>query len=218
MKQVVKYTGFLICFCLNFACQQKSRAPQLPVSVTVKAPKKTREYDLTNAKSILHNGDIVLRTGRDVISGMFAQLNKSDRTFSHCGLAFQENGEWVVYHAIGGEDNPDQKVKRDKLETFTSSKNNLGFGICRYTLDNAQLLALKQTTDSIYKAGTPFDMQFSLQSDDRLYCAELIYKTFHKALKTTNFFETTQHRGFEYVSTDNLFVNNNARILCHIVY
>jgi len=169
-------------------------------------------------KSILQNGDIILRTGNDVISSLFAQLNKSDKTYSHCGIAMKEDNVWYVYHSIGGEDNPDAKLRKDLFEKFIRSDHNLGYGVCRYPITQIQEQKLEETVHNLYNSKVPFDMKFDLHSDDRLYCAEMVYKAFNIAFDTTKFFTTTVHKGFEYVSTDNIFVNNKASILCHIVY
>jgi hypothetical protein len=61
-------------------------------------------------------------------------------------------------------------------------------------------------------------MKFDLNSDDRLYCAEMVYKAFSRTFETDTFFETTNHKGFKYVSTDNIFINKDAQLLCHMVY
>ncbi len=180
--------------------------------------KKAKAIVYNQAKSILQNGDIVLRTGNDVISSLFAQLNKSDKTYSHCGIALNENNTWYVYHSIGGEDNPDEKLRKDLFEKFVSYEHNIGFGICRYPISKNDQKNIETTLIDFHAKEVPFDMKFDLQSDNRLYCAEMIYKVFNKALDTSHFFQTTIHKGFEYVSTDNLFVNNKAEILCHIVY
>ena len=180
--------------------------------------KSINKIDISICTNQLQNGDIVLRTGNDVISGMFALLNRQNKTYSHCGIAFKEDSIWVVYHSIGGEDNPDQKMKRESLRQFISPFNNLGFGICHYELSNEQVNSLQKNVQTYYDQQVPFDMKFDLKSDDRLYCAEMIYKAFNKALGKQAFFTSTVHQGFEYVSTDNIFVNNKAQILCQIVY
>jgi hypothetical protein len=173
---------------------------------------------IQETKSQLQDGDIILRTGNDVISSLFAQLNQTDKTFSHCGIAFCEEGKWMVYHSIGGEDNPDEKLRKDPFEKFIGSDHNLGYAVCRYPLTGKQSEKLQVTISDFFIRQVPFDMKFDLHSDDRLYCAEMVYKAFNKALDTSNFFKTTVHKGFEYVSTDNIFINNKALILCHIVY
>ena len=166
----------------------------------------------------LHNGDIVLRSGRDLISNLFAQLNQTDKTFSHCGIVFLESNGWVVYHSIGGEDNPNEKLRRDSFRNFVSPLHNSGYAVCRYSLDSLQCCRLKNVVDSMYRKQVPFDMNFDLKSDDRLYCAEMVYKAFNKACSCDSCFKTSMHKGFEYISTDNILLNNKSRILCHIVY
>ena len=180
--------------------------------------KRLSTKGIDEVKRMLHDGDIVLRTGNDVISSLFAQLNKTNKTYSHCGIAFSENGQWFVYHSIGGEDNPDEKLRKDPFEKFVASNHNTGYAVCRYPMSSIESEKLLLTVTDFYDLHIPFDMQFDLKSDDRIYGAEMVYKEFNIALDTSGFFTTTIHRGFEYVSTDNIFVNNNARILCRIVY
>lgn len=171
-----------------------------------------------STQQFLQNGCVVLRRGNDVISSMFAQFNRSDKTFSHCGIAFREKGQWYVYHSIGGEDNPDEKLRRDTYERFISPEKNFAFGICSFGLDTLQQQSLRQVVQDFYSRHIPFDMEFDLNSDDRLYCAEMVYKSFHRALATDSFFKPTPHGRFIFVSTDNLFVNNHAQMLCRVTY
>ena len=207
---------FLLLLTVVGCKQTEENTATSTVSQAIK--KYVSKKGIAESKQLLHDGDIVLRTGNDVISGLFAQLNKRDKTYSHCGIAFIEHGQWVVYHSIGGEDNPDEKLRRDAFDKFVSSEHNVGYAICRYPLTSKQTQSLMNTVISFYTNRIPFDMKFDLHTDDRLYCAEMIYKAFNKSLDTSHFFTTTIHKGFEYVSTDNIFGNNNAKILCHIVY
>ena len=182
--------------------------------------KKTNHYnkEVDSCKQFLENGTIVLRTGNDAISCMFAQLNNTDKTFSHCGIAFEENNKWYVFHSIGGEDNPDEKLRKETFESFVGESHNRGFGICKYSLTKEKQKKLNTIVSDWYQKQVPFDMKFDLNSDDRLYCAEMVYKAFSRNFETDTFFETTNHKGFKYVSTDNIFINKDAQLLCHLVY
>lgn len=171
-----------------------------------------------SSKSFLYPGCIVLRRGNDVISSMFAQLNKRDASFSHCGIAFLEQNQWMVYHSIGGEDNPDEKLRREPFENFVGHDHNFGFGICAYPLKETEVERLHQLMKNWHGQGIPFDMKFDLSTDDRLYCAEMLYKAFNQATNRDDCFETTLHQGFRYVSTDNLFTNKGSKMLCRINY
>ncbi|MBK7690628.1 MAG: hypothetical protein IPJ31_05760 [Bacteroidetes bacterium] len=166
----------------------------------------------------LSDGCLVLRKGNDVISDIFSKLNRSDPSFSHCGIAFFEQQQWVVYHSIGGEDNPNQKLRRDSFEKFVIPSDNTGFGICNLQLKKPEIEKLHTIVDSLFQKEIPFDMQFDLKSDDRLYCAEMVYKAIQQAVANDSLFTLTVHKGFSFVSTDNLFVNKQAQILCRINY
>lgn len=195
-------------------------APQLPAECVGHQAQQNVALPagLPSTPPRLADGDLVLRTGNDVISELFAQLNQHNKTFSHCGILMKEDGHWMVYHAIGGEENPDEHMRRDPLEKFISRNHNLGYAVCRYPFNDEQVSSLHQIVDSMYTAGTRFDMQFNLGSDDRLYCAEMVYKAFNKTLHTPSFCQTSIHRGFQYISTDNLFLQAKMKMLCHVVY
>ncbi len=61
---------------------------------------------------------MVLRTGNDFTSESLRQLSFTDKTYSHCGIASIENDSIFIYHALGGEWNPDEKLRRDPIELF----------------------------------------------------------------------------------------------------
>lgn len=173
---------------------------------------------IDSSRAFLSNACIVLRRGNDVISDMFSQFNRTDKTYSHCGIAFSEGDRWYVYHSIGGEDNPDAVLRKEAFESFVRRECNHGFGITKVNVSKVEATAIQNVVTDFYTKHTPFDMQFDLQTDERLYCAEMIYKAFHKGLKRNDFFPTTKNGRFEFVSTDNIFVNNNVSLLCRVSY
>jgi hypothetical protein len=166
----------------------------------------------------LRNGDLVLRTGSDVTSYIFSQMNLTDKTYSHCGIVLIENGYPFIYHCIGGEDNPDQKLRRDSASFWFSPANNLGFAIGRYELDGTQLTDLTHLVKEWYKKKVRFDMSFDLQSDDRFYCAEFVYKVMNAAVKDPAFITPVRLFGYRYVGIDNLFINGRTTLICQVKY
>src|SRR5438046_1469374 len=61
-------------------------------------------------QKMVKQGDLIMRTGRDFTSETMRQLSAKDKTYSHCGIASVEHDSIFVYHSIGGEWNPDQKL------------------------------------------------------------------------------------------------------------
>ena len=182
----------------------------------VSKPENFRYVD--SGVTILRNGDLVLRTGADVISYMLCQLNQENKTYSHCGLVMIENDYPFVYHSIGGEDNPDEKIRRDSAKNFFSPVHNRGFGIARFDADSIHVNNLRQVVQRLYKEGHKFDLDFDLGTNDRLYCAEFVYKAVDEAMNDTSYIRPITRKGFTFVGIDNLFCNSHTHVVCQIEY
>lgn len=167
---------------------------------------------------ILHTGDLVLRTGIDASSYILSRMNLRDKTYSHCGLVVVEHGYPFVYHSIGGEDNPDACLRRDSASFFFSPRNNFGFGIARYDMNAVQVDSMKSVVYRFYKEKKKFDLDFDLKTDDKLYCAEFVYKALNIATKDTAYIKAISFIGHSYVGVDNLFMNPHAHMICRVKF
>ena len=61
-------------------------------------------------------------------------------------------------------------------------------------------------------------MKFDLGTDDKLYCAEFLYKAINKTMYDTGYIKPTSVSGMRFVGTDNLFLNKHARMIWRAVY
>jgi hypothetical protein len=171
-----------------------------------------------SALRLLKSGDLALRTGADVTSYMLRQMNLKDKAYSHCGIVMVEDGYPFVYHCIGGEDNPDSRLRRDSAALFFSPVSNERLGIARLDLRPAQVRQLQQIVRRYYAAAPPFDMDFDLATDDRLYCAEFVYKAIREAARDTAYFGTTRVLDRHYVGVDDLTNRRHAALMCDVRY
>ncbi|MDQ6756725.1 MAG: hypothetical protein M3004_07295 [Bacteroidota bacterium] len=170
--------------------------------------KNKNAFDLIEiTKPLIQHGDLILRTGNDFTSESLRQLSSTDKTYSHCGIASIENDSVFVYHSLGGEWNPDEKLRRDPLELFCNPIENRGFGIFTFNFNIQQKHGLDSVIRSWYNKGLMFDMDFNLKTDDRMYCAEFVSKAIETATKKQINFSTTTINKFEFVAVDNLFLN-----------
>jgi len=122
-------------------------------------------------------------------------------------------GILFVYHSIGGEDNPDERLRRDSAVFFFSPKHNSAIAVMRYDYDQAHINKLRQVVATYYKERPKFDMQFDLKTDDKLYCAEFIYKAVNKVMQDTAYIKTTSFLGHTFVAVDNIYINPHARFI-----
>jgi hypothetical protein len=169
-------------------------------------------------KNIIHSGDIITRTGADFTSESLRSLNQRDQTYSHCGIANIENDSIFVYHALGGDFNPDQKILRQPLTVFAQPQDNRGIGIFRFSLSSIQLAGVIATAKRLFAEGRMFDMQFDLDTDDHLYCAEFVYKSLIWGTGNKLQFALSHIKGFTFIGVDDLFLNPLCVQQARIVY
>ena len=173
---------------------------------------------IDKAKGMLRTGDLVFRTGNDLTSFFFKQLNVKDNTYSHCGIASVEDSGVFIYHVLGGEFNPGEQILHEPLNVFISPRENDGFGIFRYPLSASEGNRVIYTARQIQKAGVRFDMDFDLATNHKMYCAEFVHKTLRWATGERIVTDST-NAGFKTgITTDNLFGNAQCRELGRFVY
>ncbi|MEO9013441.1 MAG: YiiX/YebB-like N1pC/P60 family cysteine hydrolase [Ginsengibacter sp.] len=171
-------------------------------------------FDVTKS---VQSGDLILRTGKDFTSDVMRRVSKTDTTYSHCGIAVWENDSLFVYHALGGEWNPDEKIRRDPFALFCNPFENRGIGIYRFDLGNSTKLKFIKEAQR-YAATVLFDNHFDLSSDDRMYCAEYVYKCLEKATGDSSLIPTSSFKQIKYVAIDNLFINQIAKEVKRVKY
>ena len=184
----------------------QSRASQL----TLQRNDIWNKHLVDTAISLLKTGDLVLRMGLGADSYMFAQMNRKNKSYSHSGIVILEHGYPFVYHSIGGEDNPDERLRRDSASFFFSPRHNTSLGIVQYNFAPQQIKELTRTVDSIYKLRPRFDMKFDLATNDQLYCTEFVYKAVNLATADGTYIRPTTFLGKTFIGTDDLFINRHA--------
>ncbi len=203
-----------VCILILFtgSCQRPtpalSRGPDLPYDDSL----------IRHARSLLRDGDLVLRTGNDFISQSLRLFSLRDRTYSHGGLVRIRGGKLLVYHAIGGEDNPAETLRRDPLGYFWDPGHNLGIAVYRYDLNPGGIRKLDSMEQFFYSRKVKFDLKFDLKTDDSLYCTEFIYKSLLRATGDSSYIPLTHWAGMTYVATDNLFLNPHAKLVYRISF
>lgn len=173
---------------------------------------------IDSAIRLLQPGDVVLRTGADATSVMLRQVNMRDKTYSHCGIVLIEDGYPFVYHSIGGEDNPDERLRRDSAVIFFSPVFNERLGIIRLPLNSRQINSLGRIVRGYFRAGVPFDMDFDLSTRDRFYCSEFVCRSIEQCIGDTAFFNRSQLLDKTFIGIDDLTDPCHAKLICNVGY
>ncbi len=212
---------YLISFVL-YACNNSTNYNKLVISKedSLKEIKRIEQafVKIDSVKTLVATGDLVVRTGNDFTSESLRSLNQRDKTYSHCGIASIENDSLFIYHALGGEWNPDQKIRRDIFSTFADPNSNRGIGIYRYPFTAGEIKTLMITVKQLYRMGIMFDMKFDLESNDRMYCAEFVYKAYRAGTNGKLAFNISRIDSFSFVGVDDLFLLPQCALQKKILY
>jgi hypothetical protein len=163
---------------------------------------------LPDAESTIQSGDLITRMGMDITSVLLSKLNTRDTSFSHCGIAMVENDTVFIYHNMGGEFNPNQKMLREPLYQFANPENSKAIGIFRPQITPEQIKILSRDIVEKYTAGLMFDMDFDLSTDERQYCAEMVAKCFGEAFQNKNWVTISETENMKYITVESLYLND----------
>jgi hypothetical protein len=124
--------------------------------------------------SELKDGDIVFQISESG-QGKAVQLATHSK-YTHCGIVFRENNQYMVYEAV-------QPVKKTPMkEWITHGEEQF------YTVRRLKTAATVMTPEIIAKmklkykqfAGKNYDLYFGW-SDEKIYCSELVWKMYKEA-------------------------------------
>ena len=199
----------------------------------IKKPITEIQQMLRENKAKIQNGDLIMRSDDGLESESLRSFSKTDDSFSHCGLAFLEDGDIYVYHNMAGKENVTEQLMRQPFDSFVNINQKTGFGLFRYNLTPDEIQRLQAISKDNFAKGLKFDKNFDLKTDDKMYCAEMIYKFIKQATNNRVILPTTtiqnfrvkdpRYKGlvlkeFEYVALDNLFINPYCTELGRIAY
>ncbi|HNW98028.1 MAG TPA: YiiX family permuted papain-like enzyme [Bacteroidales bacterium] len=129
-------------------------------------------YQCNVRQNKISDGDIIFQTDTSTYSKAIRAATHSQ--YSHCGIIFQENGNYFVYEAIG-------HVKKTSYNNFIARNKGLHYVIKR--LRNSDKILTSEVLNKMqnkFKAfeGLEYDEGYNW-SDDRLYCSELVWKIYY---------------------------------------
>ena len=130
-------------------------------------------------QSMYHDGDLVFRRGRDVMSGLV--LGRSaDSRFSHVGMVVVDADQRWVVHAMPDEPGHPGGVRRELLADFLAPA--VASDAAVYRLPQLHAEERKHLREYLLsQLGRPFDFAFALSTPDRLYCSELVLRAVQAA-------------------------------------
>lgn len=129
---------------------------------------------------LLQSGDLIFRRGRSLTSRMVFLADPSS-TYSHVGLLFVDGPEVQVIHVVPGDAAAaTAPVRIEPLASFVEARHATAVSVRRLEHERAGRYAAQAAAAaySYARASVPFDAHFDLQSKDRLYCTELVWRAY----------------------------------------
>ncbi|GHU80963.1 hypothetical protein FACS189468_2280 [Spirochaetia bacterium] len=141
------------------------------------APRRetARRFEAADIAPFLEDGDVLCRLGDRIWSQYFRKISPHDKRFSHLGIVRVVEGTYTVINAEGLAVEGKDFVNETALQDFLDSATEIGV----YRLRDGAAAALSAA--ALEFIGRPFDWGFDMDSDDRLYCTELLYAVLKRA-------------------------------------
>ena len=238
MKATILQLQFSITLVILYACGQNAGHYNYRETGSIDNKLSQNDSILRKARRQIQNCDLILRTGTDYSSEEIKTISPGDKTYSHAGIAVKEGSQIFVYHIEPDYYYINDKVRKDPLDTFCNPAKNLGIGIARYNLNQEQQIRFINYLDLQYRKKIPFDVHFKLDTDDSMYCSEMIRKGLTVATagaiqlpalrfndkskyKIIRQYLKVQEKDFvnrEIIPIDHLFLNPHCRILNRYLY
>jgi len=121
-----------------------------------------------------HNGDIIFQTSQ---SGQSLAISYATHSkYTHCGLLFNDGGNWYVYEAVG-------PVKKTGFREWIGHGDSSYYVVRRLVksdsiMTEATTTKMRASVDK--RMGTGYDFYFGW-NDDLIYCSELVWKAYHES-------------------------------------
>jgi hypothetical protein len=134
------------------------------------------------AEGALEEGDLVFRRGSSPLS-RFVLGTDAVAAYSHVGILAVVGGRLQVVHVSVGEGGPaSDRTRADPLSTFLSPDRAEAWAVYRLRREAERLGPLAAEGARRYLSdGRTFDAAFDLQDDTRLYCTELVWRSYRAA-------------------------------------
>jgi len=142
-----------------------------------KIPRSMPEKKRINAEDIsihLKDGDIICRLGDRLWSLYFRDISPVDKRFSHLGIIRITGNKITVINAEGRAIQGKDFVNEVDLNKFLEIAKAVGV----YRLNDYDGNIVSST--ALEYIGYPFDWNFDLEDNNKIYCTELLYVVLQK--------------------------------------
>lgn len=155
--------------------------------------------------TLIQEGDILLRQGTGPFSTHIVRAINEKHTFSHSGIVCRINGTLTVVHSISPDLTGVDGLQTQKIPDFFSDVADSNVAIIRPKMDSAQRKIFTGTALHYLEQKVPFDHHFNFKDTTQIYCSELVYHCYLKAMHKDPFLFKDAGNGTEIMKFDSFF-------------
>jgi hypothetical protein len=130
----------------------------------------------------LSDGDVVFRRGDSFVSQIVLSADPTGQ-YSHVGIVITRDGVPLVVHASPAESSDTPSVTiAEPFPSFVAPEKASVYAV--YRTRNVSKAIAKEAAlraAAYVRAATPFDSAFDLDSPNRVYCTELVWRSYAEA-------------------------------------
>jgi len=135
----------------------------------------------------IQEGDILLRQGTGPFSTHIVRAMEEEHTFSHSGIVCNIKGKLTVVHSISPDLSGIDGMQTQSLPDFFSDVADSNVAIIRPKMDSLQRIAFTGTALRFLAQKIPFDHHFNFEDTTQIYCSELVYHCYTRAMHKNPF-------------------------------
>lgn len=145
-----------------------------------------------------------------MFSNLFRKHSK-EKTYSHIGIVYIAADTVYIIHAEANEITGIGHVRKEPIRQFINSSRR--WGIYRIERDAHVRSNIASHALHYENRHTPFDMNFSLDNDDKVYCTQLVALAVNKADNQVLITPGYTLQGRQFYAIDDIYLHPQFRCI-----
>lgn len=125
------------------------------------------------------NAYLIVRLGDGYFSNIFRRVSSEEKRYSHSGIIHRVGERYKVYHIEANELTGKGIVRDEPLESFVTHSEE--WAIYAINAPDSVKTEIVRQARIFFERKIPFNLDFDLASDDKLYCSEMVAKSINNA-------------------------------------
>ena len=151
--------------------------------------------------NLVKTGDVICRAGNGIWSDLAKELSIREKRFSHAGVILvAPDGSITVIHAEANDYTGFGSVQEQPLVQFLCGGEETMIFRLRKQFNTVEFERCAR-----HYLGYPFDFKFDLQTTDRLYCTEFVYRVLEDLDPPVHLTTAVSEKGKQYVPVDSCY-------------